>query len=169
MGIGTHLCLDCHSPSPLLKTINTITSSVIVVASCFSVDAISLWVMLIHNLTLSPSWPWTFEQVNPRWHTPSVAQLKKFASSTGPLAFIYLCKNVCYMSLQRAATVLPVLQLAAHQPAFMLWNLCAFSVTPVEQVLSQCTPCPSLASSERKLNDVLPSPCHARISQGPFS
>mmetsp|Transcript_1310 Transcript_1310/g.3313 ORF Transcript_1310/g.3313 Transcript_1310/m.3313 type:complete len:553 (-) Transcript_1310:16-1674(-) len=72
-------------------------------------------------------------RVRPVWHVPSPAELAAFASATGPLAFIYLCKNVCYCGLQRAATGLPTLMLAAHQPAFMLWNLCAFSTVPLEQ------------------------------------
>lgn len=72
-------------------------------------------------------------KVRPVWHIPSSGQLQKFASSVGPLAFIYFCKNICYASIQRMATALPVLQLAAHQPIFMMWNLCAFSTAPIEQ------------------------------------
>jgi Na+-driven multidrug efflux pump len=73
-------------------------------------------------------------RVRPVWHLPSSTELATFASSTGPLAFIYLCKNICYTAIQRAATGLPTLMLAAHQPVFMMWNLCAFSTSPLEQV-----------------------------------
>uniref|UniRef100_A0A061S4R5 Protein DETOXIFICATION n=1 Tax=Tetraselmis sp. GSL018 TaxID=582737 RepID=A0A061S4R5_9CHLO len=72
-------------------------------------------------------------KVKPEWHLPSAKEIAEFGSNTGLLAFIYLCKNICYTCIQRTATALPILKLAAHQPAFMLWNLCAFATQPLEQ------------------------------------
>lgn len=74
-----------------------------------------------------------FGDVKLRLSIPRRSDLQNFQSSTGSLAFIYICKNMCYLGIQRVATALPMLSVAAHQPVFSLWSLCSFCTTPLEQ------------------------------------
>ncbi len=52
----------------------------------------------------------------------------------GPLTIAYICKNFCYIVIQSSAASLATVQLAAHQAVFGIWNLCAFTTAPLEQV-----------------------------------
>lgn len=74
-----------------------------------------------------------FGDVKLRLTIPQRADLQSFQSSTGSLAFIYVCKNMCYLGIQRVATALPMLSVAAHQPVFSLWSFCSFCTSPLEQ------------------------------------
>ena len=69
----------------------------------------------------------------PRPRRPAAAELSALRDTFLPLSAFYIAKNCCYMLLQRTATALPALLLAAHQPCWSLWNLVAFTNTPLEQ------------------------------------
>lgn len=69
-----------------------------------------------------------------RWMFPCLEDLKGSGNTSSSLAFIYFCKLLCYFAIQRTATGLPLVSLAAHQPVFMLWNLCSHASSPLEQV-----------------------------------
>eukprot|EP00878_Enallax_costatus_P014068 GHUV01014712.1.p1 GENE.GHUV01014712.1~~GHUV01014712.1.p1 ORF type:complete len:349 (+),score=62.81 GHUV01014712.1:1274-2320(+) len=65
---------------------------------------------------------------------PTLEDIKLFGRTMGPLSVTYVCKNLCYILLQTAAASLSLIQLAAHQAVFSVWNLLAFANAPLEQV-----------------------------------
>ncbi|WIA32752.1 hypothetical protein OEZ86_005937 [Tetradesmus obliquus] len=71
--------------------------------------------------------------LTPGLRLPSLPDLQAFAATMGPLSVTYVCKNLCYILLQAAAASLSWVQLAAHQAVFSVWNLLAFTTTPLEQ------------------------------------
>jgi Na+-driven multidrug efflux pump len=90
-----------------------------------------------------------FGDVKLRLTIPQRADLQSFQSSTGSLAFIYVCKNICYLGIQRVATALPMLSVAAHQPVFSLWSFCSFCTSPLEQVTAVYSPRPLAVNPQR--------------------
>ncbi|GAB4822804.1 hypothetical protein N2152v2_009850 [Parachlorella kessleri] len=64
---------------------------------------------------------------------PGRRELRSLLDTFGLLTVFYVCKNVSYLMIQATATRLSALLLAAHQPLWSLWNLAAFTNTPLEQ------------------------------------
>jgi Na+-driven multidrug efflux pump len=50
-----------------------------------------------------------------KWHWPTRAEMASFNEALGPLFFISLCKNICYLMLQSVATTFSTVTCAAHQ------------------------------------------------------
>ena len=86
----------------------------------------------------------------PRPRLPPAAELSALRDTFLPLSAFYLAKNCCYMLLQRAATALPAVLLAAHQPCWSLWNLVAFTNTPLEQAALVFLPSAASALERRE-------------------
>ena len=60
-------------------------------------------------------------------------EVQSFKDISGPLSFVYLCRNLCHMIIQLRATALSVLSVAAHQPMWSLWSFCSKTTAPLEQ------------------------------------
>lgn len=56
-------------------------------------------------------------QARPSLRAPSGEDLRDLARTCGPTTALYVAKNACYIVLQAAATALPPMAVAAHQPA----------------------------------------------------
>lgn len=72
-------------------------------------------------------------QAAPRPRAPFAADLRDLARTCGPTTALYVAKNTCYIVLQAAATALPPLAVAAHQPVWGVWNIGGFAHAPLEQ------------------------------------
>ena len=55
-------------------------------------------------------------QARPPLRVPSARDLRDLGRTCGPATALYVAKNACYIVLQAAATTLPPLAVAAHQP-----------------------------------------------------
>mmetsp|Transcript_39321 Transcript_39321/g.93164 ORF Transcript_39321/g.93164 Transcript_39321/m.93164 type:complete len:331 (+) Transcript_39321:1257-2249(+) len=89
-------------------------------------------------------------------------EVQSFKAISGPLSFVYLCRNLCHGVIQLRATALSVLSVAAHQPMWTLWGFCSKTTAPLEQAALVFLPsCKS--DSERKSTIVLILGCGVAI------
>jgi len=76
-----------------------------------------------------------------------------------------VAKNTCYIVLQAAATALPPLAVAAHQPVWGVWNIGGFAHAPLEQAALAFLPAARTKADAREVVAVrrgppaLPQPC----------
>ena len=68
-----------------------------------------------------------------QWHVPTGKEMASFGEALGPLFFISVCKNLCYLMLQSVATTFSTVTCAAHQAMWSVWAICSFCPTPLEQ------------------------------------
>lgn len=66
-------------------------------------------------------------------HWPTRREMASFGEALGPLFFISVCKNLCYLMLQSVATSFSTVTCAAHQAMWSVWAICSFCPTPLEQ------------------------------------
>eukprot|EP00802_Teleaulax_amphioxeia_P019060 Tamp_19281.p1 GENE.Tamp_19281~~Tamp_19281.p1 ORF type:complete len:267 (+),score=42.53 Tamp_19281:68-802(+) len=66
--------------------------------------------------------------------------MASFNEALGPLFFISLCKNICYLMLQSVATTFSTVTCAAHQAMWSVWAICSFCPTPLEQAAQVLLP-----------------------------
>jgi len=64
---------------------------------------------------------------------PTKQEFKPFLSAVGPLFFLYVSKNVCYLMLQSLSTTFSTATCAAHQAMWSGWAILSFCGTPLEQ------------------------------------
>ncbi len=75
-----------------------------------------------------------------KWHWPTSSEMASFNEALGPLFFIALCKNICYLMLQSVSTTFSTVTCAAHQAMWSVWAICSFCPTPLEQAAQVLLP-----------------------------
>jgi Na+-driven multidrug efflux pump len=80
------------------------------------------------------------EGLRVKWHWPTSSEMASFNEALGPLFFIALCKNICYLMLQSVSTTFSTVTCAAHQAMWSVWAICSFCPTPLEQAAQVLLP-----------------------------